>query len=91
MPQVEFHHHLLTEGYKAQLGSALLPCPIWKLHGNMTQAAALLLYFLCRLLCKYGLQTDTAGLPQQQRMLSLDTSPVVQALASCRAMCSTIC
>lgn len=37
---MEFHHHLLTEGYKAQLGTRLLPCPVWKLHGNMTQVAA---------------------------------------------------
>ena len=34
---MEFHHHLLTEGYKAQTGGKLLPCLLWKLHGNMTQ------------------------------------------------------
>ena len=44
---VDFHQHLLAHGFKAQTGQALLPCPVWKLHGSMLQASLATVLCLC--------------------------------------------
>ena len=31
---VEFHHHLLQDAFKLISKQSLVPCPIWKLHGD---------------------------------------------------------
>lgn len=37
---VEFHHQLLQDAYEAATGGSLLSCPLFMLHGNLSQVRA---------------------------------------------------